>query len=76
MSESTDTYIAVKPTCGHMVACIVDIPDHARDTAKEVAAWIKDGLRIERVVSADIRAGKAEFCRCDRKAEKEQLKLF
>ena len=64
----SDTYIALRPTCGHMVACAVDNPAHKAETAGDVMRWIKAGYRIDRVDSADIRAGRPhglKFCPAD-----------
>ena len=46
-----DAYIA-KKECGCIVMACVDNPEHRRDTAKEVAKAIREGLVIERA-SAD-----------------------
>ena len=61
----SDTYIAIRPTCGHMVACVVDNPQHKAATAGYVMRWIKEGYTIDRVDSADIRAGNPRFCPSD-----------
>lgn len=42
----SDCYVAIKP-CGCVVAAAVINPDHKRDTAKSVASWVRDGLRVE-----------------------------
>ena len=58
-------------SCGHLKACIVDNPRWAKITAKEVASYIRDGLRVERMTSADVRA--AKWCDCNRKAKQAVL---
>lgn len=61
----TDTYIAIRPTCGHVVGCVVDEPAHQADTFKNLAQWSKDGYQIDRVASADIRSGAVKLCPAD-----------
>lgn len=34
---------------GTVVAAVVDDPERTKDTAKEVAKWMRDGCAIERV---------------------------
>lgn len=41
-------YIGRK-SCGCVVAAYVDDPERRKDTAKEVASWIRDGLTVEHV---------------------------
>lgn len=41
-------YVATVPGCGCVVAATVDAPEYARDTAKEVASWVRRGLTISR----------------------------
>lgn len=43
----SDCYVGIK-ACGCAVAAAVDNPEHFKDTAKTVAAWIRDGLTVER----------------------------
>lgn len=47
MSDETLCYVGVKP-CGCAVAACVDRPEFAKDTAKTIARWIRDGLTVER----------------------------
>lgn len=59
-SESFVAYGA----CGHLVACSVDRPAYAKDNAKAVASWIRDGLRVSKLTCAEVRA--AKWCDCPR----------
>lgn len=51
--------------CGHIVACAVDSPEHAKTNAKDVSSWMREGLRIEKMSVAEVRVGK--WCDCKRK---------
>ena len=55
------SYVGRK-TCGCIVAAIIDDPDHRKEVAKEIAAWIKDGLTVERVTNDYVRE---HFRRCN-----------
>lgn len=43
--KPTNEYVARKP-CGCVVGLMAVIPGRERETAKEVAAWIRDGLTV------------------------------
>ncbi|MCK9568589.1 hypothetical protein M0R72_06580 [Candidatus Pacearchaeota archaeon] len=58
-------YIAVK-SCGCVVGAVVDIPECRKETAKDVAEWIRNGLTIERVPSAEVKT-LLKACHCDEK---------
>lgn len=58
-------YIGQKP-CGCVVAAAVDIPECRKETAKDVAEWIRSGLTVERVPSVKVRT-LFKTCRCDEK---------
>jgi hypothetical protein len=47
MSERKMCYVGLK-ACGCAVAAAVDLPDLAKDNAKCIAKWMRDGLTIER----------------------------
>ena len=48
-SSETGAYIALcRCGCGGIVFAVVDNPEHAADTAKEVADCIRDGYVVER----------------------------
>lgn len=71
MERPEFSYIGRKP-CGCVVAAMVDNPDDAKETAKEVAKWIKLGLTVERVTHEYVRQNFTTNCP---HAEK-QLSLF
>lgn len=48
-------YVGRKP-CGCIGAAFVDKPEHAKDIAREVASWIRDGLTVERMTTEEVRA--------------------
>lgn len=57
-------YVAIAP-CGCTKMACVDEPKHAKDTAKEIAACIRYGWRIERVTVGWIRehwVGSCDIC--------------
>jgi hypothetical protein len=47
-------YVGITP-CNCMVCATVDEPQYARDNAKHVSAWLRDGLRVERVPVEQVR---------------------
>ena len=47
MADDTPCYVGIKE-CGCVVAAVVDVPEHRKETAKAVQEWIRDGLQIER----------------------------
>ena len=61
-------YVARRP-CGCMIAAAVDDPKYAKDNAKEISRWIRDGLTIERVSVERVRA---EFKSCPHGTVKAQ----
>ena len=69
-------YVATVPSCGCMVACTVDDPKHARDTAKEVASWVRDGLTISRHTVEAVRAMPFRRCPHRQKGKRGQPSLF
>lgn len=48
-------YVAYCHVCGGMVAAVVDDPNHQRDNSKEVARWMREGSRVERVTCQHVR---------------------
>jgi hypothetical protein len=48
--------------CSQIVACALDEPEYAKDNAKSVASWIRDGLKVSTMTSAEVRT--AEWCTC------------
>ena len=63
MTAESMSYIGRK-VCGCVVAVIVDSDEHRKDTAREIAAWMRDGLTIERVTVANARE-LVRFCTHD-----------
>ena len=59
--ENAMTYIG-KRECGACIALAVDMPNHKKETAKEVAKWIRSGLSVERVTVKEAR--KSLFGKC------------
>jgi hypothetical protein len=55
---------AARKSCGCLVACTVDLPKYAKDTAKDVAKWIRDGLTVERL---DVEVVRQQFKSCPHK---------
>jgi len=64
----TPCFVGLCGKCGMMLACAVDMPDFKKDTAKSVASWIRDGLTIEKRLTADVRT--SEWCKCPRGKKK------
>lgn len=55
-----------RSSCGCARAVVVDNPQHAKQVAKDVASFIKDGLTIERVTCEYVRTTPGLF-RCTHK---------
>jgi hypothetical protein len=68
--DQQPAFVAFGP-CGHVVACAVDEPGLENENSQDVMAWIRSGLRVEKMTCIAVRA--AQFCNCKRK-EKEALK--
>ena len=49
-------------SCGHIIAIMVDTPDHRRDVAKFCGAEIRTGGTLEHITLAEFR--KETMCRC------------
>ncbi len=69
--EEPLAYIGRK-SCGCIVLAIVDVPEHKKDTAKELAKAIRDGLTIERVTVEFVRKNMF-WCDCDKKRKDIEL---
>lgn len=59
---STMNYVAIAPECGCIRAMCVDMPEYAKDTAKDVGKWIKAGYNVKRVTHEEMRAGLYKEC--------------
>lgn len=46
MSDESGAYMG-RAACGHVVAVIVDMPEHRDHVSKEIARWVRSGLIIE-----------------------------
>ena len=69
MSEATAmVYVAADPKQpGAAWAICVDRPEFAKDTAKTIAGWVREGANVQRV---DLEAGKAMLLKWVRPAKK------
>ena len=72
-----DTHMAytARCKCGHIVAAAMDEPAYAKDNAREVARWIRDGLTVERFDVDAVRVMLHE-CTCPSKVKAKQGELF
>lgn len=68
MSEDHFAYVGIT-ACGCMVCATVDDPRWNRETAKDVAVWLRDGLRVERISVERVRA---ELTPCTHKVKPAQ----
>ena len=50
-------YVA-KCSCGGLVMAVMDLPEHKKDTAREVASCLRDGFEIEHITVEEARAHK------------------
>jgi len=57
-------YIAKNKGCGCVTAACVDEPQYAKETAKDVAEWIKEGRIVEHITAETVRVQ-----RCHHKAK-------
>lgn len=81
--KATHAYVGQCKECGAYCAAFVDTPSLAKDIAKEIAAWIRDGLSVTRVEMNFVREN-FNSCTCKPvKKEKEtksqpegQMQLF
>lgn len=64
-------YVGMK-ACGCCVAAAVDKPEWAKETAKTVAKWMRDGLTIERKT---VQWSRENLTVCEHKAEQKALAL-
>lgn len=64
---SEEQVYAYRAMCEHgkTRAIVVDEPDVMRDCAKDIASWLKDGLRLERVTIEDARKSDIKCEPCD-----------
>lgn len=57
-------YIA-KKNCGCISAACVDKPEYAKDTARDVMRWIKDGYTVERIFVTEATPLSIRRCDCE-----------
>ncbi len=63
-------------TCGGWVGVAVDEAQYAKENAKAVAKWMRDGYRIDKITVNDVRTGKVQMCECERRSNKRSITLF
>lgn len=49
MSDERKAYVGRCRGCNQVVAATIDEPRHAKEVARELSRWVKDGMIIERV---------------------------
>jgi hypothetical protein len=54
VSDTDMAYLARCPQ-GHFVGVTVDRPEHAKDVAREVALWLREGNRVDRMTVGEAR---------------------
>ena len=69
------SYVGRCKGCHNLVACVVDMPGHEKQTAKDVADFIRDGLEIGRESVEVVRAN-FNSCSCNKTQEEKQIGLF
>lgn len=76
MSKPDFEYIAKKRDCGCVVAICADLPGNERETAKDVAAWIRAGLIVERISHDQVAAALEHFGCMHREPKVSQLQML
>ena len=75
MTEQTMFYVAVdRDQPGAAWAACVDKPEYAKDTAKDIADWIKRGASIERVNAETMQSMLAAWVRPAKKIKRRESK--
>lgn len=70
-------YVAADPSQpGAAWAAAVDDPKYAKDNAKEIAEWLKDGATVMRVPTAEARDMLQKWERPEEKSNADQLSLL
>jgi hypothetical protein len=69
MSDNKPQVYAYRAVCEHgkTRALVVDEPAVMKDCAKDIAEWLKDGLRLERVMVEEARKSEMHCDPCDEK---------
>ena len=52
--------------CGGVVGIRTNTPEHARDAARDVAEWIRAGLRVCDLPVPEAKAALSRWCECGR----------
>jgi hypothetical protein len=61
---ATPCLVGLCATCSYLLACAVQRPQYAKENARHVASWVRDGLKVETWTVAQVRSGK--WCHCPR----------
>lgn len=61
---SQPCFIALCATCGKIIACVVKLPERAKDNAREVSKWVRAGLTVNTITVSEVHTG--EWCECHR----------
>ena len=64
-NEDACAYVGIA-ACGHFRMAVVDTLEHTKEVAKSIAMAVRRGLRVERMTTAQVRAGnwgQCETCR-------------
>lgn len=62
--EETPAYIARCKKCKAIVMATVDVPEHAKDVAKDIADCVRRGFVIEHVTVGYVRENWSSSCTC------------
>ena len=69
-TEPPMAYAARFPGTKGYCAITADMPEFAKDTAKDVAEWIRQGATVERVTDEAAKAGMLEYV-ADKRLQKK-----
>jgi len=70
-TEAFMLYVA-RHECGKIVAAAVDLPDHKKALAREMADWVRRGDTVERIPNSELPASLKDWCRCFIKKSKAE----
>jgi hypothetical protein len=73
-SGETPCFVALCE-CGGWKAVMVDVPEMAKDNAKEIGKLMRAGFSIEKRKVYQIRSGESPICKCPRKQDKQRKLL-
>ena len=67
-TNTTMCYVAADPSQpGAAWAAMVDMPDHQKDTAKEIASWVRQGAHVMRIDTDTARQMLSKWVRPEKK---------